>query len=223
MPAESEKIRRDEIGDSGIILGILQAIDNGEPVTQRTVASELGIALGLVNAYLRRCVKKGLVKMQTAPAHRYAYYLTPKGFAEKSKLTASYLTHSFSFFRTARADCTAVLADAASRGAQQVALVAATELAEIMKLCASDHGISIIGIVDASAKSPVYVGMPVYPDFESVRAADFLVITDIASPQTAYRNAAAAFGEGRVLAPALLRVRHRTSKPAKSETTRSMQ
>ncbi len=105
MRVESGKVARDEIEDSAIAFGILQAVDNGETVTQRTVASEIGIALDLVYPYLRRCAKKDLVKMQIAPAHRYAYYRTPKGFAEKSKLTASYLTYSFFFFRQARADC----------------------------------------------------------------------------------------------------------------------
>ena len=62
-----------------------------------------------VNAYLKRCVKKGLVKVSGAPARRYAYYLTPQGFAEKSRLTVEYLSSSFSFFRQAREDCSAVL------------------------------------------------------------------------------------------------------------------
>ena len=63
------------------------------------------IALGLANAYLRRCVRNGLVKMSQVPLNRYAYYLTPQGFAEKSRLTAEYLAVSFNFFRRARGDC----------------------------------------------------------------------------------------------------------------------
>ena len=45
---------------------------------------------------------KGLVKMSQVPLNRYAYYLTPQGFAEKSRLTAEYLSVSFNFFRRAR-------------------------------------------------------------------------------------------------------------------------
>jgi hypothetical protein len=59
----------------------------------------LGIALGLVNAYLKRCAKAGLIKIKQAPSSRYSYYLTPKGFVEKSRLTATYLSQSMSFFR----------------------------------------------------------------------------------------------------------------------------
>ena len=69
-------------GDSEITLGVLNAVDENSGVTQRGVAKEVGIALGLTNTYLKRCVKKGLIKVQQAPANRYAYYLTPKGFSE---------------------------------------------------------------------------------------------------------------------------------------------
>src|ERR1700676_2162496 len=99
-----------EVENARIVLGLLESVERNGQQTQRRLASELGIALGLVNAYLKRCVKKGLVKVSEAPARRYAYYLTPQGFAEKSRLTIEYLTSSFSFFRQARADCARTLA-----------------------------------------------------------------------------------------------------------------
>ena len=77
-----------------ITLGVLNAIHENAKVTQRSVANDLGIALGLANAYLKRCAKKGLIKIQQIPANRYAYYLTPKGFAEKTRLTTEYLSRS---------------------------------------------------------------------------------------------------------------------------------
>ena len=79
-----------------IVLGLLSSVENDGDRSQRRIAAELGIALGLVNAYLKRCIKKGLVKVHDAPARRYAYYLTPQGFAEKSRLTVEYLS-SFVF------------------------------------------------------------------------------------------------------------------------------
>jgi DNA-binding MarR family transcriptional regulator len=68
-PADAEKTR--------IMLGLLESVERGEAQTQRRLASELGVALGLVNAYLKRCINKGLVKVREVPARRYAYYLTP--------------------------------------------------------------------------------------------------------------------------------------------------
>src|SRR6187549_1606185 len=83
------------VSEAEITLGLLTAIEENSAVTQRSVASDLGIALGLANSYLKRCVRKGLVKVAQVPSRRYAYFLTPQGFAEKSRLTAEYLSHSF--------------------------------------------------------------------------------------------------------------------------------
>ena len=77
-----------ESSNPGIVLSVLTSIERDSTITQRKLANELGIALGLANAYLRRCVRKGLIKMSQVPLNRYAYYLTPQGFSEKSRLTA---------------------------------------------------------------------------------------------------------------------------------------
>src|ERR1700687_3553185 len=112
MGASVDRVLPNDSGeDERIVLDLLNSVDDGAQ-SQRRIAEELGIALGLVNAYLKRCIKKGLVKVGQAPARRYAYYLTPQGFAEKSRLTVEYLSDSFSFFRRARTDCAAVFATA---------------------------------------------------------------------------------------------------------------
>jgi Mn-dependent DtxR family transcriptional regulator len=68
--------------ENSMTLELLEAIEEKSDVTQRRLARELGVALGLANSYLKRCERKGLVKIHKAPANRYLYYLTPKGFAE---------------------------------------------------------------------------------------------------------------------------------------------
>src|SRR5215475_8860129 len=106
--------------ENEILLGVLDLVERDPALTQRSVAKELGIALGLANAYLKRCIHKGLIKVSQVPRRRYAYYLTPQGFSEKSRLTASYLAYSFSFFRKAREQCGELLALAAARGQHRV-------------------------------------------------------------------------------------------------------
>jgi predicted transcriptional regulator len=113
---ETEHEHEHEHENEQIVLGLLRSVETDGARSQRLIAAELGIALGLVNAYLKRCVKKGLVKVHDVPARRYAYYLTPQGFAEKSRLTVQYLSDSFSFFRKAKSDCTHVFQEAAARG-----------------------------------------------------------------------------------------------------------
>src|SRR6202035_6168293 len=137
--------------ETGVMLGLLSAVERDSTVTQRHLARELGIALGLANAYLKRCAKKGLIKMRQAPLNRYAYYLTPRGFAEKSRLTAEYLTVSLDFFRSARRDCTAVLSACQARGWRRIVLCGAGELAEIAVLSAADAEVEIICIIDSTS------------------------------------------------------------------------
>ena len=87
--------------DAALVLGVLSAVEQDSAVTQRGLSSDLGIALGLANAVLKRCVRKGLIKIANAPLNRYAYYLTPQGMAEKGRLTVEYLRVSFDLFRDA--------------------------------------------------------------------------------------------------------------------------
>ena len=139
--------------DTGLTLGILEAVERDHSVSQRKMAVELDIALGLVNVYVRRCVKKGLVKVRQVPRGRFAYYLTPRGFAEKSRLTASYLSHSFGFFRAARLDCTAAMAEAAANGWYRIVLLGASDAAEIAVVCAAEGSVTIVGVVESSTRA----------------------------------------------------------------------
>lgn len=193
--------------DAEIVLGVLSAIERDNNITQRSVARELGIALGLANAYLKRCVRKGLVKVRQAPAKRYAYYLTPKGFGEKSRLTAEYLSYSFAFFRNARSQLSGLMALAVARRQYRMLLIGSSDLAEIATLCARDHGIEIVGVVDAKRRSGRFSGFPVFDSIDAAGPFDVAVITDMSTPQRAYERAVALLGRGCVLVPPLLRVR----------------
>ena len=144
--------------ESRIMLGLLDAVERQGAQSQRHLASELGIALGLVNAYLKRCVTKGLVKIGDAPGAAYAYYLTPKGFAEKSRLTVEYLSYSFSFFRQAKTDCSALFQAAKSRGVGKLLLVGQSDLAEIAALCALEEGVEIVGLVQDGRGARQFIG-----------------------------------------------------------------
>jgi len=189
---------------------VLDAVEQERAQSQRHLASELGIALGLVNAYLKRCIKKGLVKVGSAPARRYAYYLTPKGFAEKSRLTVEYLSYSFGFFRQAKIDCSALFRAAKARGVRNVALVGRSDLAEIAALCAMEQSISIVGLVQAGTTQEKFIGIPVFEDFDAVPVPfDCVLIADVSRARETCEMAVARFGIDCVLVPELLRVRIR--------------
>lgn len=198
-----------------IVLGLLESVERDGSQSQRHLALELGIALGLVNAYLKRCIKKGLVKVGEAPARRYAYYLTPQGFAEKSRLTVDYLSSSFSFFRRARSDCSELMAEVVARGSSGVVLAGMSDLAEIAVICALESKLEIVAVVDPKATPTNFMGVLVVPSFEQVAAPiEAIIVTDLAAPRETFDGAVERFGAERVWAPALLglRVRATTGK-----------
>jgi len=149
-----------------------------------------------------------LVKVRGAPARRYAYYLTPQGFAEKSRLTVEYLSYSFSFFRQAKTGCSGLFQSAKAAGVKKVLLAGQSDLAEIAALCALEHGIEIVGVVQAGAAKRQFIGLPVFADLESVsKPFDAVLITDLITSRATCDAAIARFGAERVLVPELLRLR----------------
>ena len=189
-----------------ITLGVLNAIHSDSNITQRSMAGELGIALGLTNSYLKRCVKKGLIKIQQAPANRYAYYLTPQGFSEKSRLAREYLAQGFQFFRIAREQCSEIFKTCSDQGKKKIVLHGLTDLAEIAVLCASDHDIELVGIIDPSSKLDKYTNIPIQSNFSDLDDFDALIITDLGSPQQEFDILLNRYGPDRVFAPAILKL-----------------
>jgi DNA-binding MarR family transcriptional regulator len=206
-----ESVASGSANETEITLGLLTRVESDRDLTQRSVARDMDIALGLANAYLKRCVRKGFIKVRQIPPNRYAYYLTPNGFAEKSRLTAEYFSQSFNFFRRARSQCTELLDDCTRRGWNRVALAGASDLAEIAVLCAADGAVTLVGLIDPTADTNIFMGMPVVRDAADLDDVDALVITDITTSQATFDELVGVFPTGRVLAPTFLNIA--VSKP----------
>ena len=190
--------------DARILLGLLNSVERDGGQSQRRLATDLGVALGLINAYLRRCVKKGLVKVKQAPARRYIYYLTPVGLAEKSRLTLEYLSVSFEFFRLAKAECSAVFTTAAERGCLRVAIAGISDLAEIAMICALEKNLQVTAVVDDASPLPRFLGLPVAASFsEIVGLCDAVIVTDPRRAAELTEQACTVFASDRVFRPNL--------------------
>jgi hypothetical protein len=194
--------------DNRIVLGLLESVERNSVQSQRRLAAELGVALGLVNVYLRRCVTKGLLKIGTAPTRRYAYYITPQGFAEKARLTLDYLSYSFNLFRRAKADCAAVFEVARSRNFECIILAGVSDLAEVAAICARESGVRILAIVDARSVLSTFAGYAVVPTFDHVEGDfDAVVVLDLDNVEETFAAAVQRFGAERVLMPSMLQAR----------------
>ena len=191
--------------DTEIMLGLLTAIEQNSGITQRSLSDELGIALGLANTYLKRCARKGLVKIKQVPLNRYAYYLTPRGFSEKARLTTEFLSVSFSFFRHARQECLELLDHCAVRGWRRVALFGVGDLAEIATLCGNER-VQVVAIVDPGHAGHSFARLPVVDRIDAIQPLDAIIITDLTHPQATYDALALTLPRERILTPGLLRI-----------------
>lgn len=200
-------------------LDVLTAIERGETVSQLVLSRRVGVAVGLVNALLKRAVRKGFVKIQNAPARRYAYYLTPKGFAEKSRLVGEYVEWSLSFFRQARVQYAEVFERARTVGFERVVLAGHGELAEIAVLAALEQGVQLTGIVSTRTNQERLFGLPVATSLAQLGHVDAVIIADSSCAQVTYDEMVAALGADRVLAPPLLRIAPKVSGTVSTAAT----
>ena len=203
--------------ESEIVLELLNVVHENSDLTQRSMARELGIALGMANTYLKRCVRKGYIKVRQIPSNRYSYYLTPIGFKEKSRLTAEYLSSSFTFFRRAKDQCLESLGYAKVRGWHRVALVGVGDLAEIFALCAIEHSVDLVGILDSDTGKPTFVGLNIAPTIADLEPLDALIITDAVNPQETFDNLLELFPSDRILTLPVLGILR--DAPTESEQT----
>jgi predicted transcriptional regulator len=187
-----------------LVLELLDAVEKKNDVSQRHLASGMGVALGLANSYLKRCIRKGFIKITEAPANRYLYYLTPQGFSEKSRLTAKYLSHSFAFYRRAGDSCTEIFDSCLARGWNRVLLCGMSDLAEIAILRAAETDVAIVGIYDPHTERHRFSGKSVWQAFDAVEAYDVCVLTELHAPALSYQHLTGIVDPARVLVPEIL-------------------
>ena len=200
----------DKNREDALTLELLHAVQRQSNVSQRHLAERLGVALGLANSYLKRCVRKGYIKIIEAPANRYLYYITPKGFAEKSRLTAQYLANSFSFYRQASDSCLRVFTLCHQHGWNKLLLCGISDLAEIATLRAMEQGIEVIGFYDPQSERQTYLNRPVVHQLLALESGyDACVVTDLLTPQSTYESLVNELGPARVLVPDVLRLEPR--------------
>ena len=127
---------------------LLSEISGDEKLSQRELAKRLGIALGLVNSYLKNLVAKGFVRVNNFPKNRYAYLLTPKGFSEKSRLAYQHLSYFSSLYTVARQDYLKLFRALAAEGVRGVAFCGIDEVAEIAYLSLKEAGMELMMAMD---------------------------------------------------------------------------
>jgi DNA-binding MarR family transcriptional regulator len=166
-------------GEQEIVLRLLEHVGDDAGVSQSKFADRIGIAKGLANAYFNRCLQKGWIKLRQAPRQRYLYYVTPKGFAEKARLTAEFLSSSYQFYRDARADLVASMRQAKEDGRGRLGVLGDGELAEIAALVSGEVAIELAGFVGQNGSRARLAGFPVVQNFNELDGADAALLATL--------------------------------------------
>ena len=127
---------------------LMNELEDGATVSQRELAGRLGVAVGLVNSYLKNFVAKGYVRVKNYPRNRYAYLLTPKGFAEKSRLAYQHLSYFNDLYRVARNDYRLLFQRLQKENVKEVAFCGVDEIAEIAFLSLKETGVELKVVMD---------------------------------------------------------------------------
>jgi DNA-binding Lrp family transcriptional regulator len=162
-------------------LKLLQAVEADSRVTQRGLSTQLGIALGLTNVYLKRLVRKGYIKCVNVQSNRITYLLTPRGIAEKLRLTYEFMDYSLQLYGEVRQHLRAVLRECAAAD-RRVAIFGRGEAAELSYLALKEFGLEPLAIFDIDGGDD-FLGMPVLPIIQHANVPyDLMIVATLESP-----------------------------------------
>ena len=142
-------------------LRLLEAVQKDSRVTQRNLARQLGIALGLANIYLKRMIHKGFIKCVNVQPNRITYLVTPRGIAEKARLTYEFMDYSLHLYGEVRQHLRTALKECREAG-KRVAIYGRGEAAEIAYLSLKESGLEPVAIFDRENGS-AFLGISVRP------------------------------------------------------------
>jgi len=173
-------------------LKILEKVDNDIVPSQRDLARELNISLGLVNSFIKRLLKKGYFKARHIPKNRIRYYLTPEGASEKTRLTYLYIQHSYNFYKDARQKLRDLYTELESQNVSRIVFYGASDLAEIAYLSMQETNIELVAVFDDDKEGKRFMRHTVAnPDRMGSFSFDRILITSINSTEIILQRIAA--------------------------------
>ncbi|HUI44940.1 MAG TPA: winged helix-turn-helix transcriptional regulator [Nitrospirota bacterium] len=170
-------------------LQILDELSGNNSLTQRDLSGRLGIALGLVNSYIKNLVAKGFITIKTIPPKRYAYYLTPKGFTEKTRLTYHLLQDYTRIYREARTNFNKLFLYLEKKGMQSIIFAGADEVAEIAYITLQETSLTLVSVLDDDKAGEMFFSRAIKPlKYITDLDYDIVVVTSYLNRKTIFQE-----------------------------------
>ena len=129
--------------DTARELALLETIERDPDVTQASLATQLGVAVGTINWHLKRLIEKGFIKIKRAERKKLRYIITAEGIALRARLTVDYIDQQFKLYRRTRKRVQEHLEQVRQAGFESVSLVGEGDVADICKLTCLEQHIAI--------------------------------------------------------------------------------
>lgn len=123
-------------------LALLENIESNPDVTQASLATQLGVAVGTVNWHLKRLIEKGYIKIKRAERKKLRYIITPEGIALRTLLTVDYIEQQFLLYRNTRQRVREQLQHVKAAGFEKVSIRGGGDVADICRLSCLEEGIT---------------------------------------------------------------------------------
>ncbi len=145
-------------------LALLEHIESNPDVTQASLATQLGVAVGTVNWHLKRLIEKGYIKIKRAERKKLRYIITPEGIALRTLLTVDYIEQQFLLYRNTRQRVREHLEQVKSAGYEKVAIRGEGDVADICRLSCLEQGVAITTDDNAPVLEIVGLKVLLHPD-----------------------------------------------------------
>jgi DNA-binding MarR family transcriptional regulator len=133
-------------------LSLLQELEKNPIVSQRELSNKFGIALGVTNACLKRMARRGWIRIMSLDHRRIGYFLTPKGFAEKAKLTVHLISWTVQHYSTLKDFIGERLLEMRNKGVERIVFYGVSDEMEIAYITIQGVDLELIGIVEDEDK-----------------------------------------------------------------------
>jgi len=133
-------------------LNLLQELERNPIISQRELSHKFGIALGVTNACLKRMARRGWIRMMNQDHRKIGYFLTPKGFAEKAKLTFHLISWTVQHYSTLKDIIGERLLEIQRKGAERIVFYGVSDEMEIAYVTLQGLNLKLVGIVEDEDK-----------------------------------------------------------------------
>ena len=133
-------------------LRLLEELEKNPIISQRQLSHKFGIALGVTNACLRRMTQKGWIRIRDLNRRRIGYYLTPKGFTEKAKLTLHLISCTVQHYSELKKIISGRLLEMQRDGLERIVFYGVSEEMEVAYITLQGVDLKLVGIVEDDEK-----------------------------------------------------------------------